>query len=83
EDEIVFRREFDSLMSQRPGRTVLVIGTRRKNPLDHRQLARLVPDIAERDVYVCGPEPLSERLIASARALGVPERNIHCEQFAF
>ena len=83
EDEIVFRREFDSLMSHRPGRTVLLMGSRRKNPLDHRQLAKLVPDITERDVYVCGPEPLSERLVASARALGVPERSIHCEQFAF
>lgn len=83
EEEIVFRHEFDSLMARRPGRTILLVGSRRKNPLDHRQLAKLVPDIPERDVYVCGPEPLSERLVASARALGVPERSIHCEQFAF
>ena len=83
EDEVVFRREFESLMSRRPGRTVILVGSRRKYPLDHRQLAELVPDIATRDVFVCGPEPLSQRLMASARVLGVPERNIHCEQFAF
>ena len=83
EDEVVFRGEFDSLMSRRPGRTVILVGSRRKYPLDHRQLAELVPDIVERDVFVCGPESLSQSLIASARVLGVPERNIHCEQFAF
>lgn len=83
DDEVVFRREFESLMSRRDGRTVILVGSRRKYPLDHRQLAELVPDIVSRDVFVCGPEPLSQRVIASARVLGVPERNIHCEQFAF
>lgn len=83
DDEIVFRREFESLMDRRPGRVTILVGSRRKFPLDHRQLAELVPDIASRDVFVCGPEHLSQRLIASARVLGVPERNIHCEQFAF
>ena len=83
DDEVVFRPEFESLMNRREGRMVILVGSRRKYPLDHRQLAQLVPDIAERDVFVCGPEQLSQQLIASARVLGVPERTIHCEQFAF
>lgn len=83
DDEVVFRQEFESLMSRRDGRMDILVGSRRKYPLDHRQLAQMVPDIAARDVFVCGPEALSQQLIASARALGVPERNIHCEQFAF
>lgn len=83
DDEVVFRQEFESLMSRRDGRMDILVGSRRKYPLDHRQLAQLVPDIAARDVFVCGPEALSQQLIASARLLGVPERNIHCEQFAF
>ena len=83
EEEVVFRREFESLMAGRPGRTQVLVGSRRKHPLDRRHLAQLVPDIAHRDVYVCGPEPLTQQLVASARVLGVPERNIHCEQFAF
>jgi predicted ferric reductase len=83
EDEVVFREEFDALMQRRPGRTLVLVGSRRRHPLDRHELAQLVPDIRRRDVYVCGPELLSQRLIASARVLGVPERNIHCEQFAF
>lgn len=83
DDEVVFRQEFESLMRRRDGRMDILVGSRRKYPLDHRQLAQLVPDIAARDVFVCGPEALSQQLIASARVLGVPERNIHCEQFAF
>jgi ferredoxin-NADP reductase len=83
EEELVFGKEFESLMSRRPGRMLVLVGTRRKYPLDRVQLGQLVPDIMERDVYICGPEALSERLVASARVLGVPERNIHCEQFAF
>jgi len=46
-------------------------------------LRRLVPDIAQRDVYVCGPESLSRTVVAAARVLGVPEKGIHCEQFSF
>jgi predicted ferric reductase len=83
EEEVVFRTEFESLMAHRRGRTVLLVGSRRKHPLDRRHLAQLVPDIARRDVYVCGPEALTHQLVASARLLGVPERKIHCEQFAF
>ena len=83
DDQIVFLREFETLMSQRSGRMIVLIGSRRKHPLDRHELSKLVPDIAHRDVYICGPEALSQQLIASSRVLGVPERNIHCEQFAF
>lgn len=83
EKEVVFRQEFESLMSRRAGHMLLLVGSRRKYPLDRLQLAQLVPDIAERDVYICGPEALSQQLMAAARVLGVEERNIHCEQFAF
>ena len=83
EKGLVFRKEFESLMSRRRGSMMVLVGSRRKYPLDRIQLAQLVPDIRERDVYICGPESLSHQLIASARVLGVAERNIHGEQFAF
>jgi predicted ferric reductase len=83
DDEVVFLKEFESLMGRRSGRMAVLAGSRRKYPFDERQLGKLVPDIAARDVYVCGPEVLSARVVDSARRLGVPERRIHCEQFAF
>jgi ferredoxin-NADP reductase len=45
-------------------------------------LRELVPDIAERDVYVCGPPGLTDVLERNVRAAGVPKRFIHAERFA-
>ncbi|HWE55836.1 MAG TPA: ferric reductase-like transmembrane domain-containing protein [Acidimicrobiales bacterium] len=83
EEEVVFRSEFESLMRRRKGRMIVLAGSRADHPLDRQHLAQLVPDIAQRDVYVCGPEALAVQVAAIARVLGVPERNIHREQFAF
>jgi predicted ferric reductase len=82
-EQLIFREELRSLVEMRGGRLVEMIGTRRKHPMDRRQLRSLVPDIAHRDVYVCGPESFSQTVIAAARVLGVPEKGIHCEQFTF
>jgi predicted ferric reductase len=50
------------------------------SPLHLRQL---VPDIALRDVYLCGPPAMAEATEASLRAAGVPTLSIHTERFAF
>ena len=44
-------------------------------------LAAMVPDIAHRDVYVCGPPPMTETVLRSLRALGVPRGQVHSERF--
>ena len=48
---------------------------------DH--IKSLVRDVAERDVYLCGPAGFSEMVSSSLRALGVPQRQIHTESFEF
>lgn len=40
-----------------------------------------VPDVAERDVYVCGPTAMTEAVLRSLRALGVPRAQVHAERF--
>lgn len=52
------------------------------DPLDPRHLAALVPDVAGRDVFVCGPEGLMSAVITAARALGVPRSAIHHEELS-
>jgi len=42
-----------------------------------------VPDIAERDVYLCGPEPWTDLVRATLTAAGVPEDRLHLETFAW
>jgi len=42
-----------------------------------------VPDIADRDVYVCGPEIWTDLVRATLTAAGLPEDRLHLETFAW
>ena len=44
-------------------------------------LGRLVPDVARREVYLCGPPDLVEGVKRSLQILGVPRRRTHSESF--
>ncbi|MFD7831058.1 ferric reductase, partial [Kitasatospora sp. NPDC059803] len=46
-------------------------------------LARRVPDLAEHEVYLCGPDALAEEAVRSLRAAGVRAGRIHRESFDF
>ncbi|WP_308301625.1 ferredoxin reductase family protein [Frankia umida] len=51
------------------------------DPLAARYLGAAVPDITERDVFVCGPPGLTRSVTHTLRQLGVAERRIHTEEF--
>ncbi|MFE9998702.1 ferredoxin reductase family protein [Streptomyces avermitilis] len=44
-------------------------------------LQETVPDLAEHDVYLCGPPAMAQDLYAALSAAGVPDRRIHHESF--
>ena len=50
--------------------------------LSPEHLLELVPDLADRDVYVCGPPGMTDAALRNVRAAGVPRRHIHVERFA-
>ncbi|MBS2938627.1 ferric reductase-like transmembrane domain-containing protein [Nocardioides sp. J2M5] len=50
---------------------------------DTTLLHHWVPDLAERDVWVCGPGPWADAVRRSCLALGVPARRIHVESFGW
>jgi predicted ferric reductase len=50
--------------------------------IDLRMLARLVPDVQDREVFICGPQPMMKAVAAALGALQVRESSIHYEQFA-
>jgi len=52
-----------------------------KGYLNQEKLSRLVPDIKERDVYLCGPKPMMQAIRAILAKLGVPKNNIFYESF--
>ncbi|MGN6753193.1 MAG: ferredoxin reductase family protein [Intrasporangium sp.] len=92
--EDVLGRELEDLARSRGGRFYMLAGPRiqeRESWLpeqysrwaDGTALRHLVPDIAERDVYVCGPTAWMDAVVAAARQCGVPDEALHTEQFAY
>ena len=51
--------------------------------VDEEKIKRLVPDFLERDIYVCGPPVMMDRLIAMFGTLGVPRARLHYEKFSY
>jgi predicted ferric reductase len=86
-EDVVFRNELETLMRERRGTIHYLIGQRGapdmpNDPLSVEALRLLVPDIAARDVFVCGPDPMMMRVVASLHDAGVPDTQIHFERFA-
>lgn len=62
-----------------------LIGRRRDlglDPLAGSRLARLVPDVAARDVFVCGPPGMTASVVGALTELDIPRRQIHVEEFS-
>jgi predicted ferric reductase len=50
---------------------------------DLTALRHWIPDIAERDVYVCGPEQWTDLVRRTLTAAGLPTAQLHLENFAW
>ncbi|WP_221936687.1 ferric reductase-like transmembrane domain-containing protein [Skermania sp. ID1734] len=48
---------------------------------DHSALQHFCPDVAEREVYICGPDRWAAAVRAAALRARVPARHIHAEYF--
>jgi predicted ferric reductase len=82
DDELVLRGELEELgvdVHYVVGDHAAPDGDRLLSP---EHLRALVPDLAERDVYVCGPPGMTDFAVRNVRAAGVPRRHIHVERFA-
>jgi len=85
-EDIVFREELDRLARKR-GVTIAYIVGDHAAPGGERLLApdhlrELVPDITDRDVYICGPPAMASSIERQVRGAGVPRSSIHIERFA-
>ena len=85
-DGVILRRELDDLARRRGAHLHYVLGSHdapgAEDLLSPQHLQRLVPDIAARDVYVCGPPGMVEATRASLGRSGVARRQIFTERFA-
>ena len=57
-------------------------GSPPNNPFAPAALAALVPDIVDRDIFVCGPPPMMAAVLRSLRELRVPRQQVHAERFS-
>ena len=82
--EVLFRTELDELASRRGADLHYVVGERENGgALSAEHLRELVPDITERDVYVCGPDGMTAATRASLERAGVAPRHIVTEGFGW
>lgn len=85
--DVVFRDELDALARLRGATVRYLVGRAGHDvpsgPLSAGWLRHYVPDVAERDVYVCGPDRMMATVAASLRALSVPASQVHSESFAY
>jgi ferredoxin-NADP reductase/DMSO/TMAO reductase YedYZ heme-binding membrane subunit len=81
--DLVHRQEIAALVEHRNGRLHEMIGSRHRVRLTARALRHLVPDVGDRDVYICGPEGFGTEVVAAAAKLGVADDQIHIEAFGF
>ena len=82
-EDIVHRDEVEALVRSRGGVFHELVGSRHEVNVDARLLNRLVPTLKQGDLYICGPDGFTERVISSAKRLGVKKQQIHHEAFSF
>ena len=90
-DDLVFASELRTMIAQchfvlsRPSESAEAGHTttgHERGRIDRRMLARLVPDVRDREVFICGPQPMMKAVAAALRDLRVRESSVHYEQFA-
>ncbi|MDH6578280.1 ferric reductase-like transmembrane domain-containing protein [Kitasatospora sp. MAP5-34] len=82
-EDVLFREELATIGADRRARVHELLGSRAQVGDLGVALSRLVPDLARHEVYLCGPEALSEDAVRALRAAGVRRSRIHRESFDF
>ncbi|MFE4974752.1 ferric reductase-like transmembrane domain-containing protein [Kitasatospora sp. NPDC056651] len=81
--DVLFRVELAEVARRRGAAVHELLGSREQVGDLGAALARLVPDLAEHEVYLCGPDALAQEAVRALRAAGVRPGRIHHESFSF
>ncbi len=81
-DELVMHNEFLELIKLKKGALHEVIGARDVVKFNAPMMKKLVPDIAKRDIFLCGSQPFIDHTLSSLHELGVQNDYIHFEVFS-
>jgi ferredoxin-NADP reductase len=85
-DDLVFAEELDALSVERGVKVDYVVGDHAssggRDLLSPTHLRELVPDITERDVFICGPTGMIDAIVPNLRRADVSRDHLHVERFA-
>ena len=83
--DLVHLQEMQTLAAARNGVVRTLVGSRLhlgvSDPFASDQLRQAVPDIAEREAFVCGPESMLHAARKGLAGAGMEPQRIHCERF--
>lgn len=84
-EQLVLREELEEIARSRGAGLHYLLGRSDASfdPLAPQALRNLIPDLAEHDVYLCGPPGMTASATAALVRAGVPEEHIHAECFTF
>jgi predicted ferric reductase len=86
EPDVVFFDELQQVSDERGTAVRYIVGDHATEDgaqlLSPSHIRQLVPDLDERDVFLCGPPAMIKHAESSLRRAGVPRRNLHIERFA-
>lgn len=80
--DLLFLHELNEL-AERPRAAVRYLTGDEFGRFTAASLTELVPDLVERDVYLCGPPRLATAVRRAVRSAGLPEDRFHEERFDF
>ena len=85
EEDLVFRGELERLARERGIQLHFVVGDHTqpdaRDLLSPDHLRRLVPDLGNREVYLCGPPVMMRIVEQNLRRAGAPRKYLHTERF--
>jgi predicted ferric reductase len=86
-DDVLFRDEITEIGTRRGVVLHALLGAEIGDDLTDQlgipAIMRLVPDVRDRDVFVCGPPAMVDAVRRRLHRIGVPAEQIHFERFEF
>ncbi len=83
EASVPLRDEIGTEAARRGGRSWLALGPRDRVAITAATLRTTMPDVTERDVFICGPDAFTGAVAEQCLAAGVTASRIHFESFTF
>ena len=81
-EQVLFRAELEEIARRRGAGLQYLLGSD-PHCLSTLGLLARIPDLADRDVYLCGPPRMADAVRTAALQAGLPADRLHEERFAF